>query len=95
MKVALTDGAREDLAGIYAYYAQRNPNSADRIVGTILAAINGLTQFPLIGRQGEAPTTRERIVTRYPYRIVYHIEGDTIEVWRVVHGAQQWPPTVD
>jgi len=93
--VALTDAAREDLANIYNYYAQRSPASADRVVGTILAAINGLAQFPLMGRQGEVPTTRERIVTRYPYRIVYHIEGDTIEVWRIVHGARQWPPPAE
>ncbi len=58
MKVALTDGAREDLADIYAYYAQRNPSSADRVVGTILAAINGLAQFPLIGRHGPVPRPR-------------------------------------
>jgi len=34
-------------------------------------------------------------VTRYPYRIVYHIEGDTIEVWRIVHSAQHWPPAAE
>ncbi len=95
MTVALTDAAREDLADIYAYYAQRTLDSADRVVGTILAATDGLAQFPLMGRPGEVPTTRERIVTRYPYRIVYHIEGDTIEVWRIVHGAQHWPPAAE
>jgi len=90
--VALTDAARIDLADVYAYYAERNPAAADKVVGAILAAVNGLAQFPLMGRQGEVPGTRERIVTRYPYRIVYHIEGDVVEILRIVHGSRQWPP---
>ena len=92
MNVALTDAAQEDLADIYNYYAERSPSGADRVVGTILSAINSLALFPHIGRPGDVPQTRERIVTRYPYRIVYHIAGDTIEIWRIVHVARQWPP---
>ena len=91
MTVVITAPAQEDLANIYAYYAVRSPNSAGRVVGAILGAINGLAQFPLIGRQGAAPGTRERIVTRYPYRIVYRVVDDTVEVLRIVHGAQQRP----
>jgi len=91
MTVVITEPAQEDLAAIYAYYAVRNPNSAGRVVGAILGAINGLAQFPLMGRQGATPGTRERIVTRYPYRIVYRIVDDTVDVLRVVHGAPAVP----
>jgi addiction module RelE/StbE family toxin len=79
------------LPPIYAYYAERNPSSADRVVGTILKAANGLIRFPLMGRPGALEGTRERVVTRYPYRIVYRIEEDVVVVLRVIHGAQQWP----
>lgn len=91
MTLRLTEEARDDLRAIYAYYADRNPTSADRVVGTILKAANGLTRFPLMGKQGEVEGTRERLVMRYPYCIVYHIEGDIIVVLRVIHGARQWP----
>jgi len=92
MRVLLTDAAEEDLAAIYAFYAGRS-GSADRVVGAILKAINGLALFPLMGRPGDTPGTRERIVIRYPYRIVYHVDEakQGIEVWRVVHSARQWP----
>lgn len=73
------------------YYADRSPSAADRVVGTILKAANGLTSFPLMGKLGALAGTRERLVTRYPYRIVYRVEEDTIVVLRIVHGAQQWP----
>ena len=82
--------AQDDLRATYAYYAERSPAAADRVVGAILNAANGLAQFPLMGRHGAVPGTRERIVTRFPYRIVYQIVDDTIEVLRVIHTAQQW-----
>ena len=44
-----------------------------------------------MGRHGAVPGTRERIVTRYPYRVVYQIADDPIEVLRVIRTAQQWP----
>ena len=90
MKIALTEAAEADLAAIYAFYAERSGPAADRVLGTILHAINGLALFPLMGRPGDVPTTRERVVTRYPYRIIYHIDEakEVIEAWRVLHSAQ-------
>jgi toxin ParE1/3/4 len=89
--VILMPAAQEDLRAVYDYYAERNPDAADRVVGAILKAANGLPQYPLIGKQGEVAGTRERLVTRYPYRVVYHIVDDTVEVLRIIHGARQWP----
>lgn len=83
--------AQDDLRATYTYYAERNPAAADRVVGAILNAANGLAQFPLMGRPGAVPGTRERIVTRYPYRVVYHSVDDTVEVLRIIHTARQWP----
>ena len=94
MRIVLTDAAEADLAEIYAHYAERSGSAAGRVLGTVLHAINSLASFPLMGRPGEVPETRERIVTRYPYRIVYHIDQrrEVVEIWRVIHRAQRWPP---
>lgn len=43
-----------------------------------------------MGRTGAKPGTRERILIRYHYKVVYEINGDTIEVDRVLHSAQHW-----
>lgn len=95
MTVALTEAAEADLAAIYAYYAERSGTSADRVLGTLLRAINGLAIFLLLGRTGMVLETRDHAVMCYPYRIVYHINDghQVIEVWRVMHSAQQWPPS--
>lgn len=95
MKVFITEAAEQDLSAIYANYAGRSGATAGQVLGTILRAINGLAAFPLMGRPGAVPQTRERIVTRYPYRIVYYVDetNQVVEVWRVVSGGQLWPPT--
>jgi toxin ParE1/3/4 len=94
VKVEITEAAEADLAAIYAYYAGRSGPAADHVLGALMHAINGLALFPLIGRPGDVPETRERIVVRFPYRIVYYLNQRTrvIEVWRIVHTAQDWPP---
>ena len=70
MTVRLTRAAEEDIAGIYACYAARDPDLAGRVSRAILGAIDGLVDMPLMGREGKVANTRERIMTRYPYRIV-------------------------
>jgi toxin ParE1/3/4 len=56
-----------------------------------LMLIYGLARFPLIGRQGVKPGTRERILTRYPYKVVYEIREELLEIDRVLHAARQRP----
>ncbi|HWE61613.1 MAG TPA: type II toxin-antitoxin system RelE/ParE family toxin [Chloroflexota bacterium] len=91
MTIIVSPAARDDIRAAYTYYAERNPDAAGRVVRSIWNAISGLAQFPLLGRVGVVPGTRERILTRYPYKIVYEINGETIEVDRVLHTSQQWP----
>ncbi len=91
MTVILSRAARDDLASIYSYYAERDYEHAERLIRAILLACDGLTQFPLMGKQGALAGTRERLMTRYPYRIVYRIEGDTISVSRIIGRRPNWP----
>lgn len=94
MEVVITASSEADLADIYAYYAVRSGAAADRVVGVVLKAVNGLATFPLMGAPGKVPTTREHLTVRYPYRIVYQVDemSQRVEVWRIVHVTRQWPP---
>jgi len=51
-----------------------------------------LAENPHMGRVGQLQGTREFVVRRTPYILVYRVAEDTIEVLRIMHGAQQWPP---
>jgi toxin ParE1/3/4 len=74
-----------------AYFANDNPPAAERQVGRIVAAVNGLRQFPEIGRPGRRVGTRELVVNRTPYIVAYRLRGDGVEVLRVLHGRRRWP----
>ena len=91
MEVIISPAAGVDIRAAYSYYAERNPDVAGRIGRSISAAINGLARFPLLGRAGVVPGTRSRVLTRYPYKIAYEIQDETIAVLRVLHTSQQWP----
>lgn len=92
MIVNLSRPAEDDLASIYSYYGERDYEHAERVIRAIIRACDGLADFPLLGKQGVVEGTRERLMTRFPYRLVYRIDGETIFVARILHVRQQWPP---
>ena len=57
----------------------------------MLDAVESLEQFSRRGRPGRRENTRELVVARTPYIVIYHIEDDVIEILRILRGAQRWP----
>ncbi len=97
MRVEISATAQRDIEAIYAiyaYYDERSESAADRIVAVIIRALRGLGRFPLLGKPGHYPGTREHITARYSYRIVYEVdeEAQVVNIIRILHGARQWPP---
>jgi toxin ParE1/3/4 len=59
----------------------------------IANAVDVLELFPEAGRWGRVADTRELVVPRTNYIVVYRFteEGKGILILRVIHGAQDWP----
>jgi toxin ParE1/3/4 len=51
-----------------------------------------LEKFPLIGRQGRVTGTRELVLRKTPFIVVYRVRADIVEILLVLHAAQNWPP---
>jgi toxin ParE1/3/4 len=45
-----------------------------------------------MGRAGRVRGTRELVVPGLPYIVIYRVRKDTIQIARILHGAQLWPP---
>ncbi len=91
MKVEWLPAAERDREAQLAYLAERNPRAALEMGDAIKAAIGHLCTHPHIGRPGRVKTTRERVITRTPYVIVYQVEPGAVVILRLLHGAQPWP----
>ncbi len=92
MKIEWTLLAQADLKHIYAYIHEDDPQAAISVLGAIRNAIRGqLKTSPLSGRSGRVKNTRELIIPRLPYIVAYRIGISSIQILRVLHGAQQWP----
>ena len=73
------------------YIAQDNPMAAVSQGDRIAEQIEILQQHPQMGRPGRKQGTRELVISRTPFIVVYRVKAKRIELLRVLHGAQQWP----
>ena len=74
------------------YIADRNPAAAARLGDTIRAAVALLADNPHMGRAGRVDGTRELVVARTPYVIIYRVIATEVRIIRMLHSAQRWPP---
>jgi plasmid stabilization system protein ParE len=83
--------AIEHLTHLRTFIARDNPTAANRIGGTLLAAVERLAKLPNLGRPGRVAGTRELVVPGTPYVIPYRLRSDRLEVVAVFHARQKWP----
>jgi len=92
MRVHWTENAIEHLANIYEYIGLNSETYARRMVDRITRRSEQITDQPLSGRkvpEYDAKDIRELI--EKPYRIIYRIKPDQIDVLAVIHGAMLLP----
>jgi toxin ParE1/3/4 len=91
MRVDWSQRARRDLRELIAYIAEDTVQGAELVAARILKSAELLTDMPRSGRIGRAPETRERVVGKTPYILVYRIISGRIRILRVYHSARKWP----
>jgi len=88
MKVHWTDTAEGHLDAMYAYIALDSPEYAKRPIDPLTLSYEQISDFPLSGRRvPEYDADQIREVIEGPYRIIYHIKPDQVDVVAVIHGA--------
>ncbi len=91
MRIRWSPTAVSDLASIREYIAEDSPAAARMVAGRIKEAIHRLGSFPLSGRAGRVPQTRELVVPGTSYIAAYTIQGDEVLIAAVLHGRRNWP----
>ena len=91
MQLRWTEEAAADLDAIADYLFEQTPVHARRIVLEIYESPEILTSFPLRGRLGRKPGTRELVLPSLPYILIYTVSDNLIYIVRILHGAQKYP----
>ena len=93
MRIVYRRSALNDLDRIGAHIASENSAAAERVISTIQKSVERLGTFPYSARKGDIEGTRELVITKYPYIVIYQVLK-VVEVVAIFHGRQDWPKTV-
>lgn len=90
MKLLFDAKALQDLEGIFDWIAEDSPANARGVIERILASVERLGAYPEMARVGRVPGTREWVVPRLPYIVVYEVHRgpDELVVTAVFHEKQ-------
>jgi toxin ParE1/3/4 len=91
-----TSQAKADLREIRRFIFKESPQRARLVTTRITEATRQVELFPLPGRvvpQSRHGDYREILVS--PYRILYRLDRDTVEIAMVIHGARRLPELPD
>ena len=96
MQVHWTNRAKARLRLIHQYIAEDSPKTALQVVDRVTARSQQLAELPRSGRQVpeyERNDIRELLVK--PYRIIYKIKSNQIDVLTVMHYRQLLPQDIE
>ena len=91
-RLVWSTGSIEDLQAIHDEIARNSIAYADLVVMRLLNEPERLVKFPESGRmvpEFGLPNLRELIIR--PYRVVYRLKGDVVEIVTVFHSARMFP----
>ena len=94
--VAWTETAWADIDDMLAWQKAQGTDFAtlETYVQHIINGAKYLASFPKIGRVGVVDGTREWVVKRTPYYLVYAEHEDGIAILRVIHGKRKYPDSI-
>ncbi|MGH7175881.1 MAG: type II toxin-antitoxin system RelE/ParE family toxin [Tepidisphaeraceae bacterium] len=91
-RIVITPRALSDLRDIREYIARRSPGNAAKFLQKLLASFDAVQRSPR--SFGKAPEdefvsyTLHQYVVK-PYRVLYRVEGNSIQILHVRHGARR------
>ena len=84
-----TEHATAQLAVIAEHIALASPIYAEQVVDRVVARFDQACEYPESGRVVPELGRREvRELIEWPYRLIYRVRPDAIEVLSILHGRQ-------
>jgi plasmid stabilization system protein ParE len=80
--------AESDIQDAVLWYGERNPLMADAFRAEAFDAIERAGKSPL-GKAADDMGDRRRVLHRFPYSVVYDIDGSVVRILAVTHHRRQ------
>jgi toxin ParE1/3/4 len=91
MKVIWSASAVRHLQEAVEYIQAESAGGATATRRRILETVVRIGQMPHSGRAGRVDGTREAVVPRSPYIVVYQYSAQAVEILGIWHAARLWP----
>jgi toxin ParE1/3/4 len=91
VKIRIAPTASAHLQAAFQYLDGISTKVAAEQMKRIFDGIDQLKRFPESGPTGRVEGTRELVIPRTPFVVVYSIDKDVINIVAVLHGSQRWP----
>ncbi|MFG6429427.1 type II toxin-antitoxin system RelE/ParE family toxin [Roseateles sp. LYH14W] len=92
MRLLWTPRASRQRQEAIDYIAEQDPITALAVLDRIEQQTDVLQQQPDLGRPGRKRGTRELVISRTPFIVVYRVrpKAKCVELLTLLHGSQQW-----
>ena len=91
MKIRIAPAASAHLSAAFEYLDAVNSKAAATQMKPIFDGIDQLNKFPESAPAGRVEGTRELVIPRTPFIVVYSIDADIINTVAILHSSQRWP----
>jgi toxin ParE1/3/4 len=91
MKVVWTRRALSHLKALHDFISIDTPKNAALVSRRILETVQLLESQPEIGRPGRRVGTRELVIPKTPFIVIYRVRKGALRLLSVLHGSQKWP----
>jgi len=83
--------ALADFNAAMEFIARDDMEAARAVAARIHAAVSRLEAYPGLGAPGRRTGTRELVLPRIPFLIVYRERGRQVTILRLLHSSRMWP----
>ena len=80
-----TERALSNLETEIDYYGEINKALAKELSMEVTESIKNISTMPGIGRPGKKISTREFVISKFPYIIAYRVRSEVLEILAIIH----------
>ena len=94
MKLRWTPRAVADMEEISDYLVAVSPQAWEHLLLRVERLTGTILDFPLMGKAGLLPGTREFVLSGTPYILVFQLKDDSVVILSVRDGRMRLPPGI-